>query len=274
MTPTTTWELITPDTARQWLPQMARNRRPSNGTVLRYAKDMREGRWTLSDSAIVWTTDGKLINGQHRLLACIVSDTPFWSNVTRNAPPEAMPHLDGGKPRDPADQLAILGHPNARQLQAVARAYLAYRAERHRVWNANTVILTKDDIVLEVDKHPDEYQHHVATGRRCSPLASGTVVATLERLVWEESDYPDQWDTFIDGLATGANLAPDSPVLAYRTHLMLRRDPTNRARPTLWGSNQGDIHLIIKMWNNHATGRPTRRATYPTSQQLPMPTVR
>lgn len=65
---------ITPEIARQYLERNTANYRAlSNVKVKSYAEDMRNGRWETNGEAIVFSKDGTLKNGQHRLHAIIES---------------------------------------------------------------------------------------------------------------------------------------------------------------------------------------------------------
>lgn len=77
-------EIITPEIASKYLETNTNNyRKISNPRVNAYALEMQNGNWKNNGEAIVFGTDGILKNGQHRLLACVKSNTPFETLVIR-----------------------------------------------------------------------------------------------------------------------------------------------------------------------------------------------
>ena len=63
----------------------------------------------------------KIIDGQHRLHACVQARVPFWSVVVTGVEPSAQDTIDTGLPRRLSDQLAIANERNAPVLASVTR---------------------------------------------------------------------------------------------------------------------------------------------------------
>lgn len=102
----TTIETITPALAKEYLEKNAinnRHLRPSHIEAL--ATAMRRGEWILSHQGIAFNTNGKLIDGQHRLWAIIKYGFPVQINVTRGALPESFLVDDLGLKRTVTDVL-------------------------------------------------------------------------------------------------------------------------------------------------------------------------
>ena len=63
---------VTPETAAQWLKGNTQNRPINEEKVAEYAEKMRLGTWRSGRGMpIIRRSDGRLINGQHRLYAII-----------------------------------------------------------------------------------------------------------------------------------------------------------------------------------------------------------
>lgn len=105
----TTVELITPQMAEKYLSMNLINRPIKNSVVKRYAQDMREGRWSSTHQGIAFTEEGNLCDGQHRLMAVIMAQTPISFSVTRGVPSDALPNLDIGVKRTFHDSMSISG---------------------------------------------------------------------------------------------------------------------------------------------------------------------
>lgn len=98
---TTTLEEITPELAKRYLAyNIKENRHVSPSIVIKYASDMESGNFMINNNAICFNEYGQLIDGQHRLQACVKANVPFKSFVTRNLPAGAYKVIDVGRPRD------------------------------------------------------------------------------------------------------------------------------------------------------------------------------
>jgi hypothetical protein len=64
---------VSPQQASIWLQSNQHNRPINEATVAFYAKEMLAGKWRLMGQAIIFSKSGKLLNGQHRLMACVRS---------------------------------------------------------------------------------------------------------------------------------------------------------------------------------------------------------
>ena len=75
---------VTPEMAREWL--LANTDVPFNsqpGKVDQYARDMASGHWPLMGEGIRFDEADQLVDGRHRLRACVQSGVPFLTYVTR-----------------------------------------------------------------------------------------------------------------------------------------------------------------------------------------------
>jgi len=118
-------ELITPAVARKYLEKnIDNNRHISERTVAVYANDMKNRNWRITHQGIAFNTDGKLVDGQHRLMAVIKADTPVKMMVTRGLDAESMRNIDQNRPRTSTDSLRIAGYTdpiiaNTRQISFI-----------------------------------------------------------------------------------------------------------------------------------------------------------
>jgi hypothetical protein len=81
---------VTPELAAKWLELNDHNRGVVTARVDQYAADMRRGEWRVNGEAIKISADGKILDGQHRLLAVLEADvairrssSPAWSPTPR-----------------------------------------------------------------------------------------------------------------------------------------------------------------------------------------------
>lgn len=98
---------ITPDMAKAMLEKNLNNRPASKAHVQKLKQAMLDGHYRLTGDAIRFGADGRLYDGQHRLMACIEADKPFDTYVIENLAEDTMLVIDGGNKRSAADQLHI-----------------------------------------------------------------------------------------------------------------------------------------------------------------------
>ena len=112
--------VITPELASKWLALNTKNRPVRKNTVHKYAGDMLEGRWKLNGETIKLNGD-RLIDGQHRLQACVEAKTPFVSVVVHDVDSDVFDTVDRGMIRSFGQILNIAGTKNAHNVAAAAR---------------------------------------------------------------------------------------------------------------------------------------------------------
>lgn len=103
--------LVTPEMAEQFLrTNMAENRTISAKHVDGMLHDMVRGTWRRSPQPVCFDTEGRLIDGQHRLHALMLSKTPQLMFVVRNCPRSCVDHIDCGRKRSIVDRIKV-GYP-------------------------------------------------------------------------------------------------------------------------------------------------------------------
>lgn len=129
-TATSTYEIvtITPAMAAAMLARNNGNRSVRRNRVSGYARDMAAGRWHPDTAeAIKFSPEGELLDGQHRLLACVDAKAPFTTLVAYGVPADAHYALDTGIPRKLNDLMGYRHEVNGNNLAAAIS--MAYRLE-------------------------------------------------------------------------------------------------------------------------------------------------
>lgn len=238
---------VTPDLARQWLGRNEGNRNVRQHQVNAYARDMREGRWQFNGDSIRIATDGTMMDGQHRLLACIKADRPFRTLVISGLPREAQDTMDAGAKRSAADQLKRRGVPNFALVAAVALKMIHWDTHGQRrsftnitVTNAEIVEYCADQKFLDTLSLCIGYIRAI----KAPPAVVGTCFCIFARI-----DLDAAID-FFDGMASGANLNPGNPILVLRERLSDLREQTG-----LTLNSERYIALFCRAWNHWRAGK-------------------
>lgn len=125
--PKVEWELIDRERAETYLGFNEGNRKARKDAVDTYVRDLRSGQWEITGDAIRFDTSGRLIDGQHRLMAIAKSGIPAWQLVIRDLDAKVQRVLDTQVRRSAADALRFVGiERNASLIAAIARQALTY----------------------------------------------------------------------------------------------------------------------------------------------------
>jgi hypothetical protein len=121
---------VTPELAAKWLELNDHNRGVVTARVDQYAADMRRGEWRVNGEAIKISADGKILDGQHRLLAVLEADVAIETLVITGLEPEAQETMDQGRARSLADVFKLRGEKYHNPLATATRTLCAVRALR------------------------------------------------------------------------------------------------------------------------------------------------
>lgn len=219
---------ITPQMATAWLEKMGDINRPvSQGNVDFLAAQMRAGEWKVNGEAIVRDEDERVIDGQHRLWACVQADKPFTTLVVTGVKRSAFPTFDSGKGRNAADALHIarIDGGNANRL-AAALSWVTFwesgwsegsdggKGHRKRRTAAQAIAVAK--------RYP-------TLAEFCSIRGDSTSGPNARMKLWRGNMIFVRWATtqakptiakrFWDDVETGENLSKDDPAYQLREKL-------------------------------------------------------
>jgi len=100
---------ITPEMAEEMLKKNIGNRKINQANVNRIAADMATGNYRLNGETIKVSSNGEILDGQHRLLAAVKSGMTFRTYIVYNVERESIGTIDMGKGRSVADSLNVMG---------------------------------------------------------------------------------------------------------------------------------------------------------------------
>jgi hypothetical protein len=238
---------ITPDMAAAFLEKNTNNRTVARRAVDAYARDMMNGKWRLSGAAVTFDNQHNLIDGQHRLHACIKADTSFVSMVLYGVDPDAKDVIDTGRGRTAQDVLAMEGDRWVTQKVAVARWILALKSgDAHPFQGGGNRRWTMTEVLTVVRSHP-------MMGQSIS-YAYGTIGATISSLAaihYLATNYMDVGTTanaFADVFKTGVPSKVGCPAHKCRERLIHSGPIVDRF------SSADKCTALIHAWNMFAAG--------------------
>lgn len=99
---------FTPEYAAYLVTKNVNHNRPVDRRSLeRYIADMETGDFPYTGASICIDWDGRLIDGQHRLLACVQCGIGFSANLIENMDPRMFGYMDRNKNRTASDHFVV-----------------------------------------------------------------------------------------------------------------------------------------------------------------------
>lgn len=243
---------VTPKLAKEWLGLNLKNRRLAKSTVQGYKRDMQAGRWLLTADPIRFSEDGRLLDGQHRLAACVLADVPFVSLVAHGVSSDTMRVIDHGRPRTVADELNIEGKRWATVGAAAGRWLYIFKHGQTAIGKGR---VTSSEVHDMLDRHPLLLEScgtcYGSFGVNASLLAAVHYVGG--HLLGESEEA----DKFVAVFVSGKNFYDDDAALAWRERLIRMKETRTRIAQTTM--QKGTIHA----WNNFVSRIPVRAARAP-----------
>lgn len=255
---------VTPDMAERWLKLNNRQNRKLNEKVIKaYARDMGSGAWLLTGEGIKFSTEGDLLDGQHRLVAIVRTGVTVPMFVMRGVAPEAQTVMDTGRKRTAADDLSIHGERFSSTLAATIKLALGIEAN---VSDPNKYEPTHTEIRDFLNAHPEirsavEFTRQLARRADCPPA-----VAAYSYYVLGKIDL-FQAANFWVALADKVELKSGDPVIALANRFAeMRRN--RQVMPKLVY-----LSLIYRTWNARRKGQEMRmiRVNSPVGGLVPVP---
>lgn len=245
------------DSRRNGDTQGANHRNISRRHVDELADAMLYNRWQYNGESLKFDIDGHLIDGQHRLVACIKAGKSFVSDVVFGLDPNSYLTIDvKAKGRSGGDILKITGEKNTNCLAAALVWHIAY-TRKCISSHGKTWVFTPDskEILAELAQHLI-IKDSVVIARKCSHLAGPGSLSFLH-YIFQCRDKTLADDFFVK-LATGENLSSGHPVL-YIRQMLLEEKIHNKAKMPMGEK----IACIIKGWNLLRCGkRATSRNSF------------
>lgn len=171
---------VTPGIAASWLDRNVANRKPRATAVDAYARAMMDDRWALSGDAIRFDVNGNLMDGQHRLLACVKADVSFRTFVLYNVPDAARHTIDTNVGRSVADTLTLDGVKCATATAATVRWLVNAKrgVATARESGSTKIKITTQEVETVLHNHPN-LNVCVRRVANLSPRVRGAAVAPL-----------------------------------------------------------------------------------------------
>jgi hypothetical protein len=234
--------LITPQMAKNLLEKNTSNRRVKDKVVLKYTRDMLNGNW-LEDTGelITISKSGVVLNGQHRLISIVKSNTSHFMHVGTGLPDEVFKVIDTGSSRNPSDIFHIDGIPNSNLIPSIIYTYKRLIAGNT---GSNSARESASIVLNSYYERPDFYQNvskkTLSWYRGFSKIMNPSIIGGF--YCYFETINVAMADDFFNQLCY-ANGSVAKPIALLRKKLLEDKISTKKLTMPLKNA------FIIKAWN-------------------------
>lgn len=240
---------VTPERAQQLLEQNKNNRRVSAKNLEKVEAIMSRGEWRLNGEAIKISTNGRILDGQHRLMASVNTGTTFQTLIVYGLTDETQETMDSGKSRTLSDILSLRGYKSTHSLAAIVTAII-----RSEIYGIKAAVssgtaarpVTNQQAIRRIETEPtvvDLFNHVNGVTR----VGLQGKIAGMLYYKFSEIDSDDA-QFFFERLASGAGLERNHPILVLRALLLRIKAEKGAANSTYVTA------VTIKAWNKFRAG--------------------
>jgi len=256
---------ITPGIARDYLTHNVSNRRLTRSIVNLYIRLLSAGQFKISNDAICFDKTGKLLNGQHRLTACVESGIAFDCFVAHNMPTESFAVMDNGKNRTAGDVLHIQDVKESSSVAAIIRRYTLLcrnRTALDRASESSDSKITNSEVEKEYHRDGVFWSTLTRTANNCAKhskwhlLKSSDIGGFSAYLILVKKHPEQRVFDFFDQVEGRQAVSSSVITLLQQRLLDSKRNPQRKLLSSVAQK------LIIKAWNAFITGKEYKSFFY------------
>lgn len=246
-------ETITPQVAIAMLENNINNRKAKRYNHVQRA--IKNGEFVLNGATIVFSKEGKLLDGQHRLIACVTEQTPITTLVVRGIDDNAQTSMDQGIKRTVGDFLKMRGVKDSSLVGTIALSLMTKDAigleDSIRYGNSNHYYNpTALEIVSFAENNYEKRikpikQKTAQIGRYYKGLTPRLMCKLFEEFRAVDIESFEQFYGMLIG-----KYQPTKTMMLLQNRLRSNGQTTNGRLPDIIVAA-----LIIKTWNAYMEGR-------------------
>lgn len=243
----TTEVRVTPEIAQHWMTFNTSNREVTQAKLEQFQHEMERGEWKAQGDTIRFSY-GKLLDGQHRLMAVALAGVTLPMLVVHGLDPETQANMDTGRGRTPRDVLSIEGLDKweSSTLGSAIHTIMAYES-------GLALYSARKFLNREVRNYYLEHRAAIeATVQVCKALPRKHPIVPHSRTmalhyIFAKLDR-EAADQLFTRLTTGEGLAKSSPVFHLRQRLL--SDLIDKRTRSAFEQ----LAFIVKTWNSVRRG--------------------
>jgi len=256
---------ITPDIANEMLSRNTENfRRINTARVMKYADEMKRGKWVFCADPIRFGISGKLIDGQHRLSAIVRSGVCVTCLVVEGLDDAASIAVDRGQPRSNQSWLAHKHVPNAKLVAAMSRLIVMHRSGK---WAQTSFDSTDSGVLSVAEDNNETIQDALRTARvqdGVTYIPLTLLAAVMHEAAWPSlSSQQEKCVWFCESLKSGIGYKKEDAVYHLRERFI------NPKGDRLHASKKESVYtmrlLVTIAWNKTAYDDPCKILRFTTT---------
>lgn len=255
---------ITPKIAKEMLKKNYNNRPYRANRAKALANEMLAGNWLFDAQPIRFDGYQRLLDGQHRLNAVILSAKPQDFLIVTGVNDEAFKVMDTGSVRSLADALHINGEKNSANLSSSIKLVTKFEGDEFK-YDGKSVRKTTSTLLAWLEKNPD-FRQTVERAQQIYHSSEQFVPVTMiSALLYVLSKKNvSQAEEFVNRLCNGLGLKEKEPVLAARRALI--KDKMDLSKLPM----KNKLALTIKAWNKQRKNVPLSKVSWnPENEDFP-----
>jgi len=209
------------------------------------------GKFAYNGESIVVGDDSQVMNGQHRLNACVDSGVPIEVLMVFGVPADAFVTIDQGARRNGADVLSIEGHKNCVALAGCLRQVDNYFHDAIGKSHSGGNAARNDNAkFLELLGQYPDVKESVSKMLTCK-LTPPSLAAALHYLfsLQDKSQAEEFCDVILDGVKTDVQYSDIGKSAAMLREWLMRQAIGHKSTPPHYVAN-----VWIKAWNAGRSG--------------------
>ena len=237
---------VTPRMCTAWLNRNTNNRPLNQRHVNILTRTMMKGDWDMNGESLKFDEDKNVLDGQHRMWACIEANVSFKTMVIHGLPRGSFDTIDTGRIRAGHDVLAMRGEKDVLLLNGILKHVGRYHAGQM----LSTGKITNKEVENLLEQYPKTRDMAHTLGRAawrvrwCAPSIIGSCWFLASR------KHKADADTFFNGLIFGAELSTGSPILALRNKFI-----DIHAHKGQHLTTPAKMEMIVNTWNAFRSGK-------------------
>lgn len=241
--------IVTPEHAERLLSRNTKNRKVSKNNLAKLKRSLLRGDWVLNGEAIKIAADGRVLDGQHRLMAVAETGISIETFLVTGLDGNIQHTMDSGKARNISDAFSLMGISSATAVAATVAGVI--RAEQYGLRNAfqtseKTPVATTE-AVDRLEREPELADLSRATTKFGRIGLTGRIASVLYYTF--SSVDADDADYFFEKLFEGDGLERGNPILTLRNLLISSKESYRGERNPVWLAA-----VTIKAWNKFRDG--------------------
>jgi hypothetical protein len=264
--------MMTPEWAKQILSlNLSNNRNLVPSRVQTFSDAMRRCEWKLNGETVKMTSEGVLLDGQHRLHAVIRSGMTVPVTIAMGVPRDCMGTIDIGLARNVSHYLTIKKYSNSSKVAAMCGWHLRWlnrQTSRRKIPLQPLARLTPELAENMVSINPGILESASFIGNLSHKLKGmiATSLAAYCHFLFSRRDKAKA-DDFVTMLAKGTNLTENDSIYKLRERLSAMSQSRSKF------PDYDYMAVMIRAWNLFVAGKKIRQKIYwhEASEDFPEP---